>query len=65
MWFKKNPKIENPYIKFHECKLHNDKIYNEYLRWCASVHEIPMDKYDFIKEITEKENELNKIKYGL
>jgi hypothetical protein len=52
-WFKK--KIVNPYIQFHKLKIKNDNNYKEYLKWCYSVGEIPMDKYDYIKEITDKE----------
>lgn len=59
--FNRRPKEENPYIKFHECKLRNDKLYDEYLRWCVAMCEIPMDKYDYIKEITEKEQEIKNL----
>jgi len=59
MFWSRKPKIENPYITLHRLKIQNDNRYLDYLKWCASVCEIPMDKYDFIKEITEKENELN------
>lgn len=51
-------KKKNPYITLHLIKLRNDGMYNDYLKWCYSLGEIPMDKYDFIKEIAEKENEI-------
>lgn len=56
---KKKP--TNPYTEFHRLKIKNDNNYKEYLKWCLSVGEIPMDKYDYIKEITDKENELKKM----
>lgn len=51
----------NPYKKIHGIKLKNDKLYNDYLRWCVYKGEIPMDKYDFIKEIADKEKELQRL----
>lgn len=31
----KKPKLENPYVKAHLIKLHNDKMYDEYQDWMA------------------------------
>lgn len=57
----KNKKLPNPYISFHKLKIKNDNNYNDYLKWCLSVGEIPMDKYDYIKEITDRETEVNNL----
>ena len=54
-------RVKNPYVVLHKLKMQNDKRYKDYLKWCLSVNEIPMDKYDFIKEIADKERELEKI----
>lgn len=58
-WNKERP--PNPYITLHKLKLENDRRYNEYLKWCGSVGEVPMEKYDFIKEIADKEKEIENL----
>lgn len=61
IWIFTKKKKVNPYVNFHKLKIKNDRNYNEYLKWCLSVGEIPMDKYDYIKEVTRKEKEINNL----
>lgn len=57
----KGNKSKNPYIKIHEHKINNDKLYSKYLNWCLKNNEIPMDKFKFIKEVYNKEELIKKI----
>lgn len=58
-WFVFRKKKVNPYVQFHKLKVRNDNNYKDYLKWCLSLGEIPMDKYDYIKEITDKEKQID------
>lgn len=62
-WANKTPdqKSNNPYIQKHNKKLQNDAQYNNYLRWCQKNGEIPMNKEIFIKEVEDKENQINNL----
>jgi len=53
-WYQKKIS-KNKYISKHEKKIINDKEYNDYLNWCLSKNEIPMDKEIFLKEVEKKE----------
>jgi hypothetical protein len=57
-FFRSKKKLANPYVEFHKLKIKNDNNYDEYLKWCYDNSVIPMDKYDYIKEITDKENQI-------
>lgn len=59
-WLLFRKRKSNPYVTLHRLKIKNDRNYKAYLKWCLSVGEIPMDKYDYIKEIAEREGEINK-----
>lgn len=41
-------KTDNPYINYHRSKVHNDKMYDEYLAWMNKhAPGIPVDKFKF------------------
>jgi len=52
---------KNEYIKRHKAKNKNDSDYKDYLKWCLGNGEIPADKISFIKEVEDKENNINKL----
>ena len=43
--------------EYHKIRLRNDRNYKEYLKWCLLVNEIPMDKFEFLKEIGKKDKD--------
>lgn len=56
--YRKFKRPENPYVALHKLKVKNDRNYARYVQWCYKNGEIAMDKYDYIKEITDKENQI-------
>lgn len=50
---------ENHYVKLHQQKMHDDQLYNQYLEFCKSSGELPMEKNGF-QELRRKEEELEK-----
>lgn len=56
----------NPYILRHKVlKIDNDRNYNEYLEWCYANNQIPTGKEEFLKEVENKEKELDNLINGI
>ncbi len=53
--------INNPYVNIHTKKLENDRNYENYLKWCESVGEIPMEKQVFLRDVESKENQIKNL----
>ncbi|WP_257657660.1 hypothetical protein [Parapedobacter lycopersici] len=44
-------KTDNPYIVQHRMRVHNDKMYDEYLEWMSKHYPgVPIDKFKFPEE---------------
>ncbi len=51
----------NPYIDVHQKKMNDDKMYDEYLEFCKSNGELPMEKSGFQELRMKEEKQRQKI----
>jgi len=59
-WIRRLEKRDNPYIAMHRIKFHNDKMYDEYLKWLdKNGGDIPFEKWKTEEEV-RFEKELNR-----
>lgn len=51
----------NFYIQEHQKWERNEYMYNEYLKWCEYKGDIPMNKEIYLKDLTDKNKEINNL----